>query len=660
MAPSLGEGRANLRQQQFLEVITRDQARDRFEAHLRLEPLGVETLPLNETLGRVLARTIHSPVDVPGFDRANVDGFAVQAADTHGAMEHAPRRLVLNDEVLVPGQVPGGEVRPGRATAVATGAMLPRGADAVLMVEYTDLGDGDEASIEVSHAVAAGQYIGFAGSDIAMGEVVLRAGQLLSSRELGVLSAVGCGEVEVYRRPRVAIISTGDELIAPGTPMRPGAVYDSNATILAGAVTEQGGVPVRLGIVPDDDDQLEHAVRRGLAECDVVILSGGTSKGAGDRSYQVLEELGEPGILAHGVALKPGKPICLAVIDRKPVAVLPGFPTSAIFTFHEFVAPVIRAFAGLPPEQRDEVAARMPIKVNAERGRTEYLLVSLVRGASGLSAYPLGGGSGSVTTFSYADGFIVIPQQTEILQAGEAVTVQLLGQGMEPADLVVIGSHCLGLDILLDELQQRGIRVKALHVGSQGGLSAARRGECDAAGIHLMDPDTGVYNRPFVEQGMCLVKAYRRMQGLVFRPGDERFLSGRTGDAVERILADPECRMVNRNPGSGTRILLDGLLSGARPTGYDLQVKSHHAVATTIIQGRADWGMAIEIVARQYGLGFIPHREEEYDLVIPEARLEGRGVKALIALLEEPRMRERLADLGFRMSTQQTMQEAGT
>ncbi|MFN2348299.1 MAG: molybdopterin biosynthesis protein [Thioalkalivibrio sp.] len=651
--------RAALDQQQFLEVVTRDEAHQRFESHIRLGPLGTEEVSLLEALGRVLACTVHSPVDVPGFDRANVDGFAVQAADTHGAMEHAPRRLRLNDEILVPGQVPRGEVLPGTATPVATGAMLPRGADAVLMVEHTELGSEVEASLEVAHPVAAGQFIGFAGSDIAMGEVVLRTGQLLGSRELGVLAAIGCEPVTVYRRPRVAIISTGDELVAPGTPMRPGAVYDSNGAILAGAVVEQGGEPLMLGIVPDEEDRIEEAVRRALSECDVVLLSGGTSKGAGDLSYRVLEGLGQPGILAHGVALKPGKPICLAVMDGKPLAVLPGFPTSAIFTFHEFVAPVVRAFAGLPVERGEEIDAQLPIRINAERGRTEYLLVSLVRSAQGLAAYPMGGGSGSVTAFSYADGFITIPQQAEILHAGESVRVRLLGRSVEPADVVAIGSHCLGLDLLLNELQSRGMRVKALHVGSQGGLAAARRGECDIAGVHLMDPQTGIYNRPFLEPGMHLVSGYHRMQGLVFKPADPRFHDADVDTALGRALADPACRLVNRNPGSGTRILLDGLLNDARPPGYDLQVKSHHAVATTVIQGRADWGMAIETVARQYGLGFIPYKEEAYDLVIPESRLEGRGVQALIGLLGDPLIRERLAALGFRSGDEAASEDGG-
>ena len=235
----------------------------------------------------------------------------------------------------------------------------------------------------------------------------------------------------------------------------------------------------------------------------------------------------------HGVALKPGKPLCLAVTGGKPIVVLPGFPTSAIFTFHEFVAPVIRAFAGLPAEQAERLAATLPLRIASERGRTEYLMVSLVRGNDGaLAAYPNAKGSGAVTAFSQADGFIAIPAQVESVPAGAAVEVQLIGHA-DPADLVVIGSHCVGLDVLIGRLQQQGIRVKALNVGSTGGLAAAKRGECDIAPIHLMDPQTGEYNRPFLTAALELIPGYRRLQGIVYRRGDRHF----EGLTVEAAIA---------------------------------------------------------------------------------------------------------------------------
>jgi putative molybdopterin biosynthesis protein len=641
--------RRHARQEQFLDVVDRDTATARFHRYLDLRPLGVETVPLSQALGRVLACAVIADVDVPGFDRSGVDGFAVRAADTVGASERAPKVLALNGELLTPGTAPQLTVAPGTATLIATGGMLPRAADAVIMVEHTETRDADGATlIEVRRAAAAGQFIAFAGSDLARGETVLRAGQVLTSREIGMLAAVGCAAVEVWRRPLIAIISTGDEIVAPGEPIRPGGVYDSNAAILAAAVEEAGGCAKPLGIGPDDETVLSRLVDEGLATCDLVILSGGTSKGAGDLCYRAISSFSDPGIVVHGVALKPGKPLCLAVTGGKPIVILPGFPTSAIFTFHEFVTPVIRAFAGLPAKQAERLPATLPMRIASELGRTEYLMVSLVRGDDDgpLAAYPNSKGSGAVTSFSQADGFITIGQHAESMAAGTPVEVQLIG-GAQLADLVVIGSHCVGLDVLNGQLQSEGISVKALNVGSTGGLAAAKRGECDIAAIHLMDPETGEYNRPFLTPALQLIPGYRRLQGLVYRKGDPRFEERSLEDAIAGAIAAPDCLMVNRNAGSGTRILTDRLLGGARPAGYWSQPKSHNAVGVAIAQSRADWGIAIETIARQYRLGFIPAQDEHYDFVVPKVRLARPAVQRFLAVLKDPATRDALTALGF-------------
>ena len=641
--------RSLARQQQFLNVVDRDAATARFHRHLDLHPLGVEAVPLSQALGRVLARAVVADVDVPGFDRSSVDGFAVRTDDTVGASERAPKALALNGEILTPGAAPQFTVAPGTATLIATGGMVPRGADAVIMVEHTETRDDEgDPVIEVRRAVAAGQFIAFAGSDLARGETVLRAGQVLTSREIGMLAAVGCASVEVWRRPMVAIISTGDEIVAPGEPIRPGTVYDSNAAILAAAVEEAGGCAKPLGIGPDDETVLSRLVDDGLETCDMVILSGGTSKGAGDLCYRAISSFDDPGIVVHGVALKPGKPLCLAVTRGKPIVILPGFPTSAIFTFHEFVAPVIRTFAGLPAERAERLAAILPMRIASELDRTEYLMVSLVRadGEGPLSAYPNSKGSGAVTAFSQADGFITIDQHVEGVPAGTPVEVQLIGRA-HLADLVIIGSHCVGLDVLIGRLQSEGISVKALNVGSTGGLAAAKRGECDIAAIHLMEPETGEYNRPFLTPALKLIPGYRRLQGIVYRKGDPRFESRSLEDAIAEAIAAPDCLMVNRNAGSGTRILTDRLLGGAKPAGYWSQPKSHNAVGVAVAQNRADWGIAIETIARQYRLGFIPAQDEYYDFIVPEARLARPAVQRFQAILEDPVTREALIELGF-------------
>ena len=645
------------RQEQFLEVVDRDQATARLHRHLVLAPLGSETVPLDRARGRVLATSAVAEVDVPGFDRASVDGFAVRAADTTNASEREPRLLKLNPEILTPAAQPNSPVTPGTATLIATGGMVPRGADAVIMIEQTEARENAEGMmiVELHRPVAPGQFIAFAGSDIARGETALRVRTAITSREIGTLAAIGYGTVEVYRRPRVAVISSGNEIVMPGAPgpLPPGGVYDSNGAILAAAVEEAGGEAVPLGIGADEEETLARLVDKGLASADIVLLSGGTSKGAGDVCYRVLARFADPGIVVHGVALKPGKPLCLAVTGGKPVIVLPGFPTSAIFTFHEFVAPVIRVFAGLAPERRDALPASLPMRVSSERGRTEFAMVSLVRRSdadgAGLAAYPIVKGSGSVTTFSQADGFIVIDQHVEAVPAGAEVQVQLIGRGLRPADLVVIGSDCVGLSVLLQRLQTEGLTVKVLNVGSTGGLAAAKRGECDIAPVHLMDAESGEYNRPFLSADLELVPGYRRLQGVVFRR-DDPLLSGCGSalDAVAAAIANPDYLMINRNAGSGTRILIDRvLLKGAQPAGYWSQPKSHNAVAVAVAQRRVDWGVAIESVARQYGLGFLPVQEEHYDFILPRARAERPSVRRFVELLDDKEVRLALAELRF-------------
>ena len=632
-------------QEQFLDVIDRDEAERRFRSALALQPLGSERLAVSQALGRVLADDVVARVDVPSFDRSNFDGFAVRAVDTFGASEQAPQSVRLLAETLDAGTEPTVAVQSGQAVSISTGGMVPRGADAILMIEHADVRDG---SVYVRRAVTPGSGVAFAGTDIATGETVLRAGTVLTSRETGVLAALGEAEVEVWRQPRVAIISTGNEIIAPGQPMRPAAVYDSNSQVLADAVRELGALPRFLGIVRDDIAALRSMLHSALAESDVVLLSGGTSKGKGDLCYRVVAELNDPGIVAHGVALKPGKPLCLAVTGGRPVVILPGFPTSAIFTFHEFVAPVIRLLGGRPPESHETVSATMAVKTNSEIGRTEYLLVGLVKTDHGLSAFPMGKGSGSVTTFSRADGFVTIPRHTEIVDAGQTVEVRLIGRQLEVADLIVIGSHCVGLDFVLSQLQRRGITSKLLNVGSSAGLLAAKRAECDIAGIHLLEAATGQYNRPFLTEAVELIEGYGRLQGIVYRRGDARF-EGRTADEIVAMATnDAACVMVNRNQGSGTRILIDRLLAGAKPSGYAIQPTNHNAVAAAIVQHRADWGLAIESVARANNLGFLPYQEERYDFVVPKARRNRPAVQSFIAIFEEAIVTHRLVELGFR------------
>jgi putative molybdopterin biosynthesis protein len=636
------------RQEQFLEVVSAETAREKFTSRLRLAPLSAETVPLASALGRVLAADVTAPVDVPAFDRSNVDGFAVRAVDTLGATDSTPCRLRLNGEVIVCGHAPALEVAPGSATTIATGGMIPRGADAVVMIETTDLVETDSSpEIDARRAAAPGQFISYAGSDMARGEVVLRRATRIGAREIGILAACGIAEIPVVRRPKVAVLSTGDELVTPGAPLRPAGVYDSNGAIIAAAVAEAGGEAVPFGAFPDDEKTLERAIRTALEACDVVLLSGGTSKGAGDLSHRVVSRLGAPGIIVHGVAIKPGKPLCLAVIGEKPLAVLPGFPTSAIFTFHAFVAPVIRALAGLPPESARTVEADVPVRIASELGRREFVLVSLAEGRKGPVAFPTAKGSGSVTSFSQADGFLEIDALASALDRGSRVPVTLIGQSAAMPDLVIVGSHCVALDALLGRVADRGFVARTIAVGSLGGVAAAERDECDLAPVHLLDPATGAYNAHLVREGLSLVKGWRRMQAFIYRPGDVRFEGRGAVEAIKAALADPGCLMVNRNAGAGTRVLIDRLLAGARPPGYSNQPRSHNAVAAAVAQGRADWGIAIQSVARLYGLGFLPIAPEDYDFLLVETRRERPAVQAFLTALRDERTREQIRALGM-------------
>jgi putative molybdopterin biosynthesis protein len=638
--------RGGVDQDQFLTILSREDALARFEAALFPRDLPSERRALADAIGCALAEDVVAPIDVPPFDRSNVDGFAVRSADLASASETAPVRLGLNEEVIACGVAPAKPVLPGTATSIATGGPVPRGADAIVMVEHTQP-VGDRA-IEVRRAASPGQFVSYAGSDIARGEMLLRVGTLIGSREIGMLAACGIAEVSVVRRPRVAVISTGDELVQPGSALRPAAIYDTNGAIVTAAITENGGEAKFLGAVIDDEAQLESAMRKALAESDMLVLSGGTSKGAGDVSHRIIGRLGKPGIVAHGVALKPGKPLCLAVCDGKPVIILPGFPTSAMFTFHDMIVPVLRRMAGLPPRSDAKVAARVPVRVASELGRTEFVMVSLVEGDAGLIAYPTGKGSGAITSFAQADGFLKIDALADQMPAGSECEVTLFTPHVRVPDLVIVGSHCTGLDLVTAPLARAGLMVRSIAVGSLGGLAAAKRGECDLAPIHLFDEKTETYNTPYLTDGLELVPGWRRMQGIVFRPGDERFEGVNAQEAVRAALADPACIMVNRNQGAGTRILIDRLLAGARPDGYWNQPRSHNAVAAAVAQHRADWGMTIAPVAHAAGLGFIPLAEEHYDFALVKARKQRPAVQAFLDALASDESRAALTKAGFR------------
>lgn len=655
-----------MKQEQFLEVLSKEEAKKRFFFHLDLSPLGVESVSLGQVLGRVLAEECQAGSDVPGFDRSNVDGFALRAEDTFGIDENNLGELKIIKGNWEIGTIPSGEIKNGQCAPIATGGAVPRGANSVVMVEQTETSEG---RLILRKPLAPGENISHTGSDISRGEVILHPFQAVTSREIGVLAALGVKEICVFKRPRVAIYSTGNELIAPGTPLQPGQVHDCNGPLLAAAVEELGCLGDCRGILKDNSEAIREAIFQSL-DCDMILLSGGTSKGPSDLTYQVLNSLGKPGIVVHGVAMKPGKPLCLAVfyleteegkppgLRKVPVAILPGFPTSAIMTFHEFISPVLRVFSGRKASTPQNTLCKVSMKIPSVNGRTDFLPVKLFKNshpdpesggkAPPYIAVPVGKGSGSITSFSHADGFIEIPRHQEFLFPGEIAQVQLLTQKTNLADWNIMGSHCPGVDLLVGHLRTHGLHASFTSLGSLGGLHAFRRGECDLACIHLFDSKSGEYNTPFLQPGELLLPGYDRIQGLVYKKNDSRFSANSTLEEFLAIVKGrPELLLANRNGGSGTRFLLDSFLSGFRPNGYFNELKSHHAVAQSIVQGRADWGMAVEWFADNAGLAFIPVKAEQFDFVINPQKSSPEKTQLVLAILNSTVYQERLGKLRF-------------
>mgnify|MGYP000598434069 CR=1 FL=1 len=611
--------------------------------------------------GMVLAEDVSSELDIPPFDRSKMDGYAVRSADLEGADERNPITLSIVGEASA-GHPFGREVGPGEAVRISTGAPIPMGADSVVMEEFCSPGDG---RVTVYRSVAPGENVQPAGSDLRYGETLLRVGARLGPREIGLLAAAGVKRVRVYARPVIALASTGDELTPQGEPLSLGKIYDVNGPALYSAILEDGCDPRYLGILPDDEGEIEKAVREALEWADAVVLSGSTSVGAGDVIYRVVERVGR--LLVHGVAIQPGKPTVIGEADGKPLFCLPGNPTSALTVYRLFVSPVLRRMAGLSPARSaGPLEAVVAVRIPKERGRRAYLPVHLVRGASGeVLAFPTPTGSEAVSTLARADGFLEIPENVEYIPEGSRVRVFLFSEDSGPADLSFIGSHCLGVERLLSLLKERspGSRVKYVPVGSSGGFRAVRTGEADVAGVHLIDPATGEYNMPFLEaygvsELAVLLRGYLRVQGIMVAPGNPKGIRGVSD------LFRGDVRIVNRNPGSGTRVLLDLLIErearkrGVSPDelrrslrGYDISVSSHGAVAAAVASGRADAGIGIEAAARAYGLDFIPVAEERYDFLVRRDRMEKREVSLLVEILRSDEFRAALEELpGIRPS----------
>ncbi len=639
----------------FHELKTPEEALRIIEQYVK--PMPVEYVPLEESYMRVLADDVYAKVDVPPFDRATMDGYAVSAEDTFGVDELHPRGLRIIGTVNA-GDSELPTVHRGEAVEIATGAPLPPGANAVIPVEYTKV-EGDVVAIYRS--VTPMDNVMSAGSDIMMGELALRRCTVIKEREVGVLAAIGVDKVPVFKRPTVAIISTGNEIVPPGSSLTMGKIYDVNTYTVAHGVRDVGGIPLIMGIVKDDEAEMAKAIDEALSRADVVLLSGGTSAGAMDITYRVLDRIGPPGIVIHGLNVKPGKPTVVAVSRGGKIVVgLPGYPSSALMIFNIIVKPILAKMQCIPSTQQ-VVRAKLAVRVEGARGRRGLYPVSLVESIGGeVKAYPLPAESGAISTLAQAEGYFEVPEGRDFMEEGEWVEVKLFVPEYKPANLYIIGSHDVALDIALIPMMPSWVRAKVINVGSLEGLRAAARGDADIAGIHLVDESSGEYNVPFVKsigQGsVALIAGYMREQGIIVPRGNPKGIKS-IDDIIEGGLT-----IVNRNRGAGTRFLLDmlirryaekhGLSVGeviGKIRGYYHEARTHTAVAAAVAQGRADAGIGIRAAASMYGLDFIPLAWEHYDFAVPLAKLEKASVREFISIVKTPEFKRRLESIpGYR------------
>lgn len=582
-----------------------------------LAPGQGEKQPTRTALGRVTAEPVYAVLSSPHYAGAAMDGVAVRAEDTFGASEEAPRRMRLGGEAVV----------------VDTGDPLPPGFNAVIMLE--ELNFPEEGVVEIRSPAVPWQHVRQPGEDIVAGEMLLPANHVLRPLDLGLLLAAGVVEVSVYPRPRVAILPTGSELVDPNPHPLPGQILDSNSTMLAGMVQEWGGEPEVFPITPDDYDLLKTRLREALQRSDMVLVNAGSSAGREDYTARLVAELGQ--VLTHGVAIRPGKPVILGVVEGKPVIGVPGYPVSAALCAELFVRPLLYEKQGLPAPRRATSRAVLSRKIPSALGREDFVRLRLARVGDKLTAVPLGRGAGTLTTLARADGILRIPRGSEGFSAGAEVQVSLLKDLTDiEATVLVSGSGDPLLDVLGNVMRQLypGRSLTLSPVGSLGGLQALRQGEAHGASLNLWDPATGEYNVSYVEKLLAgrealLVNLAYRQVGLVVAPGNPQSIN----DLQD--LTRPDLTFVNRPVGSGIRLFLDTSLQrlgikGEEIKGYDREEFTHLGVAAAVASGRAHVGLGIYAAARVYGLDFIPLAAERLDLCFLRETWEEQAIRDLI------------------------------
>lgn len=633
----------------YLEDIPMDEATARLREALveagRWEPLSGEEVPLTEALGRVTAGPVWAAVSAPHYHASAMDGYAVRARDTQGATETAPVTLdKVDDDADV-------ERAARPAQPVNTGHTMPPWADAVIMIEHVQPVEGG-AQLEIRAPVAPWQHVRAMGEDMVATELVLPANHRLRPVDLGAIAGSGHSRVSVRRKPRVAVIPTGSELVAAdeADALQPGDIIEYNSLVLAAQIETWGGDPTRQPIVPDDYAAIKAAIAEAAQNYDLVLVNAGSSAGSEDYTAQVVAELGE--LLVHGVAVRPGHPVIFGMVGGTPVMGVPGYPVSAALTGEIFVEPLLAHWLGVQPTQPAAIQATISRKVQSSTGDDEFMRVTVGQVSQRTIATPLSRGAGVISSLVRADGIVRIPRFSEGLNAGQAVTVELYRHPAEIANTIVaIGSHDMTLDLLAQFLAETEPhrRLASANIGSLGGLVALKRGEAHLAGSHLLDPETGDYNRTYVaqylpDQPVVLVTLVGRTQGLIVAEGNPKAIT-----TLEDLARD-DVRFVNRQRGSGTRLLLDYELdqrgvAANSVSGYDREEYTHLAVAAAVASGVADCGLGVLAAARALGLDFVPLADERYDLVIPRPFYESALLAPLLDLLHAKPFRDAVAAL---------------
>jgi putative molybdopterin biosynthesis protein len=597
-----------------------------------------ETIPVPDAVDRVLAEPVHARLSAPHFHAAAMDGIAVKASDTFGASEAQPKQLVTGKN----------------AYWVNTGHVLPDNTDAVIMVEHINV--IDEATLEIDSPAFPWQHIRKIGEDIVATELLFPQNHLITPYCLGALLSGGIFSVTVKKKPKILIIPTGSELVdwqqMEDKTLQPGKVLDSNSYVLGSLATSAGAIVVRHERLMDDPATLTKKIRLAAhSDADIILTVGGSSAGSEDYSKDVIEALGD--ILVHGVTIMPGKPVIVGNINHKPIFGIPGYPVSAIIAFEQFVEPLIDQFLGQPEKIRQTVSVEPTRKIASKLGLEEFIRVKLGLVGNRIVATPLPRGAGCITSITEADGIIRVPSHVEGIKDNDDVSAELLRPiSAIQNTLVAVGSHDNSLDVLADQLkaEKSNLTLSSSHVGSMGGLMAVKKGVCHMAGSHLLDTEDGSYNIRYLKKylpdiDVRLVNLVFRDQGFIVPKGNPKHING-----IQDICRE-DVRFINRQGGSGTRILLDyrleqsGLDAGMI-NGYEIEEFTHMSVAVAVLSGTVDVGLGIYAAAKALDLDFIPMVTEQYDLVIPQIYIDMKQMQILLDIINSGVFKRRVEALG--------------